>query len=187
MKLSLRQLSLTLALLTLITLIPLSAGAVTYYEVNNKDDDPEVHTFLFLRETPVYYPGYTSNIIDHYAPGTCVQFLRTSPKGGWYYVRTPDGKEGYMYHTYLKKVKTKTVSGQKAYVREDAGKYYGKDNQSFKAGHYATVYSEASNRSQVLASFLGGTQVTVLEKNDKWTKVYSSGVIGYMRTGDIDF
>lgn len=185
MKRSKKLIGLFALTLVMTVLIPVCAGAVTYYEVNNADDDPEVHTFLFLRDTPVYYPGYTTNIIDHYAPGTCVQYLGKSPKGGWYFVRTPDGKEGYMYHTYLKQVKKTNTKGSTAYVKEDAGKYY--DLEKGVDGYYAKVYSDTRTNSQLIASFLGGTKVTVLEENGSWVKVYSSGVTGYMRKSDIDY
>ena len=132
---------------------------------------------LRLREKP----STDSKVLDAYRRGTVVTILKKGTEWTKVQVR---GKVGYMqtnrlaYGRYKKteekttgtksETTTKTVSsGDIAYIMK---------------GVKLNLRQEASSDSDIIASFRGGTKVTVLKRGKYWCLVEVAGLQGYMGT-----
>ena len=110
------------------------------------------------------YASATSQSLGRYNAGAWVQVTGGSI-GGWYPVRTMDGKRGYMAGGYL----TFSGSGGSAYVStRNGGKVNVRSGPSFSFG---TVGSLAT-----------GTRVSVLLKGTGWYWISGGGISGFMST-----
>ncbi len=107
--------------------------------------------------------------ISAYYTGTTVTILGGS--GQWYYVRTPDGKTGYMHSGYL----TITGSITGGQVTQPVGAYVTSAN-----GQAVRLRSGPHVNFPILATYAVGTPLTVLSTGDSWSQVSINGRTGYM-------
>ena len=111
--------------------------------------------------------NFNATTITSYYTGTEVEILGSS--GGWYKVRTPDGRTGYMYGQYLKvgsSSSSGSVSGN-AFVTSHNG--YGVRMRTGPGTGY-----------RVIRTYDVGTPVTVLQSGSYWSKISVNGTVGYM-------
>lgn len=142
----------------LLSLLPAAAMAAKYATV--------VGGWLRLRSAA----NFNATTITSYYTGTEVEILGTT--GGWYKVRTPDGRTGYMYGQYLKVGSSSSSSGSSvgnAYVTSHNG--YGVRMRTGPGTGY-----------RVIRTYDVGTPVTVLQSGSYWSKISVNGTVGYMMT-----
>ena len=125
---------------------------------------------LRLREKP----SSTSKVIDAYPRGTVVTILKKGDEWTKVQVRS---KVGYMKTSMLaysrksssssssSKSGSEVVSGSTMYVAR---------------GTRLNLREEANSSSDIIASFRGGTPVTVIRKGRYWSYVEVKGLRGYM-------
>lgn len=112
--------------------------------------------------------SFNGSTISSYYTGTTVTVLST--RGAWYYVRTPDGKVGYMYGSYLTAASgsgSSTGTGVTAYVTSSNGK-----GVRMRSGP-GTGYG-------VIAQYAVGTRATILTAGTYWHYISINGQKGYM-------
>ena len=117
--------------------------------------------WLILRSTP----SYSGTALASYPSGTVVTI--TGQNGSWYSVYTPDGRTGYMLGTYLKIQGSNTNNGTKARVTS-------------KNGLSVCLRSGPGTGYTILASYLPGTEVTVLSPGASWSRIQIGNRTGYM-------
>ena len=133
---------------------------------------------LRLREKP----STSAKVLDAYPRGTKVTILKKGSE--WTKVQV-HGKTGYMQTDKLAYAKYKTTKEREAII---TGKTTTK--KSVASGETAYIMkgvklnlrSEANSNSEVIASFRGGTKVTVISKGRHWSYVEVKGLQGYMST-----
>ena len=133
---------------------------------------------LRLREKP----STDSKVLDAYARGTRVTILKKGEE--WTKVKV-GGKTGYMQTDKLAYAKYKTKSEREALASNNS-----KSSKSVSEGQTAYVMKgirlnlreEADSSSAIIASFRGGTKVTILKKGKYWCLVEVKGLQGYMST-----
>lgn len=111
----------------------------------------------------------SAKTISAYYTGTTVTLLGGS--GSWYYVRTPDGKTGYMHSSYL----TITGSITGGQLDENTAATVISAN-----GKPVRLRSGPSVNYSIIASYAVGTPLTVLSTGETWSKVRINGRTGYM-------
>ena len=113
--------------------------------------------------------NFNGDTIDSYYTGTKVTVLDTV--GGWYYVRTPNGKVGYMYGKYL----TSSGTGTSGSVSSNVTAYVtSKNGQGVRLRHGAgTGYG-------VIDLYSVGTKATILSAGTYWHYISIGGQKGYM-------
>jgi uncharacterized protein YgiM (DUF1202 family) len=146
-------LSVFVALLLVIAIIPASSLATTQYGYVTGG-------WLRLRSSA----SFSSSTIASYNTGTRVEILGTS--GSWYHVKMDDGTTGYMYSSYISLTSPGTGTGT-AYVTSTNG--YG---VRMRTGP-GTSYS-------IIGVYSVGTAVTVLETGTNWCKIQIGSHTGYM-------
>ena len=104
---------------------------------------------LNLRE----YASSASRSLGRYGSGTWVR-LEGGQTGGWYPVRTPDGKRGYMAGNYL----TFSGGGSDATVR-------------YAPGGYVNLRSGPSLDAAVVTRVNSGTGVSIIGESGSWYRV----------------
>ena len=109
--------------------------------------------------------------ISAYYTGTEVTILGGS--GSWFYVRTPDGKTGYMHADYL--TINSSITGGEVY--EDADGYVVSSN-----GKGVNLRTGPGVAYHIVGTFAVGTPLTILTVGDTWSQVYISGATGWMMT-----
>lgn len=110
--------------------------------------------------------SFNGDTLASYYTGTTVTVL--SSKGSWYYVRTPDGRVGYMNGNYLtSSTSSSTGSGITAYVTSSNGQ-----GVRMRTGP-GTGYG-------VIRLYEVGTKVTILTAGTYWHYVSVDGEKGYM-------
>ncbi|MBR6667423.1 MAG: SH3 domain-containing protein [Clostridia bacterium] len=107
--------------------------------------------------------------ISAYFTGTTVTILGGS--GEWYYVRTPDGKTGYMHSGYLN-ITGSITGGQ---LDENTAAVVTSRN-----GLAVRLRSGPSTQYPIIASYRVGTPLTILTTGDTWSKIRINGRTGYM-------
>lgn len=132
---------------------------------------------LRLREKP----STSSKVLDAYPRGKRVTILKKGSE--WTKVKVGD-KTGYMQTDKLAYAKYKTA--------EERASYDTKSTTTKKVTSGTTAYiikgvrvnlrDEASSSGDIIASFRGGTKVTVLKKGKIWCQVEVKGLTGYMAT-----
>ena len=122
---------------------------------------------LRLREKP----SEKAKVLDAYPKGTTVTILKKGTE--WTRVRV-HGKTGYMKTNCL------------AYGRNGGSSSGNSSGGSSGTTRYVmkgiklNLRTEPSNEGDVIASFRGGTKVTVLKKGKYWSYVEVKGLKGYM-------
>lgn len=154
------------AIVLLLLSIPLASFATKYAYVISND-------VLHLR----LYPSSdtSSTILGKYRNGTKVTIINTNNKY-WYRVKTPDGKYGYMYKTYLS---TPFDDGSSSGGSGSIGTGY----RYIKSGiGYVNMRKNASVNSRLLDQLAGGTRVYVLSSGATWSRVRYNGTLGWIKT-----
>ena len=134
---------------------------------------------LRLREKP----SDTAKVLDAYPRGTKVTILQKGDE--WTKVRV-HGKVGYMRSNRLAYKRYKTTddkkssessdsSGKKTTVSSGTTAYVIKDVR-------VNLREEPNSSSAIIASFRGGTKVTILKKGKYFSLVEVKGLQGYMGT-----
>lgn len=134
---------------------------------------------LRLREKP----STSSKVLDSYPRGTRVTILKKGLE--WTKVRV-HGKVGYMQTSRLAYAKYKTTAEREALTSASAKS----SSKSVSSGDTAYVMKgirlnlrdKAGTGGEIIASFRGGTKVTVLKKGSHWSHVVVDGLEGYMST-----
>ena len=156
-------------LLCLAVLLPVVTAAA---------ETTKVATYMLrLREKP----SSTAKVLDAYPKGTVVTILK---KGSdWTKVKV-HGKIGYMQSDKLAYAKYKTDRG------ETIDKSTSKNTTSANATGGSTMYvmkgvrlnlrADKTSNADVIATYRGGTKVTVLRKGKYWSYVEVKGNTGYM-------
>lgn len=149
-----------LALLTLLFALPAMALAADYAVIRGGR--------LHLRE----YASSGSRSLGLYDSGTWVELVENAGSG-WWSVRTPDGKRGYMAQSYL----NLGASAESGTVR-------------YANGGYVNLRSGPSLDYSVLMRVTSGTSVTVVNDSYEWNYIAvptsGSTVYGYMHDSFID-
>ena len=115
-------------------------------------------------------PSEKSEIITSYKPGTAVQVLKKG--NGWYYVCV-SGQKGYMSSRFLVAQKasyTKPVTAFTATLKNING------------GKIVNFRLYPGMNTKIIRTVPVGTQVTVLEMGENWSKVEINGEQGYVST-----
>lgn len=115
--------------------------------------------------------SYNAETISAYYTGTSVTILGGS--GEWFYVSTPDGKNGYMHSDFL----TVTGSITGGQLDENTQAYVTSSN-----GKSVRMRTGPSQQYSVIASYPVGTPVTILISGEDWCKIRIDGRTGYMMT-----
>lgn len=109
--------------------------------------------------------------ISAYYTGTEVTILGGS--GSWFYVRTPDGKTGYMNADYL--TINSSITGGEVY--DDADGYVVSNN-----GKGVNLRTGPGVTFHIVGTFEVGTPLTILSAGDTWSQVSINGATGWMMT-----
>lgn len=134
---------------------------------------------LRLREKP----STSAKVLDAYPRGTTVTILKKGSE--WTKVRVRS-KTGYMMTSMLaygrnKNKTTKQTSSSGKTEKKKSGVTSGETAYIMK-GIRLNLRAEANNTSDIIASFRGGTTVTVISKGKYWSLVEVRGLQGYMST-----
>ena len=108
--------------------------------------------------------SFNADTITSYYTGTQVEILGSV--SGWYKVKTPDGRTGYMYGQYLKMGSGSASSGD-AYVTSHNG--YGVRLRMGPGTGY-----------RVIRTYDVGTPVTILESGKLWSRIRIGNTVGFM-------
>jgi len=167
-----RIFALVAAIVMLLSAVPIAALATTTARVVVSSND-----VLHLRATP------NGSIIGKYRNGTKVTVLSTSNKR-WTWVRTPDGKVGYMYREYLSAFTTTgSGSGNSGSGSGNSSGSLGTGIRYIKSGIGPVNFRKnASVNSKLLDQLQGGTPVTVLSEGATWCRVRYNGTLGWIKT-----
>ncbi len=132
---------------------------------------------LRLREKP----STSAKVLDAYPRGTKVTILKKGTT--WTRVQV-HGKTGYMQTDKLAYAKYKTKAEREAITSSSSSKKAVSSGETAYVikGVRLNLRSEANNTSEIIASFRGGTKVTVLNKGKHWSLVEVKGLQGYMST-----
>lgn len=132
---------------------------------------------LRLREKP----STSAKVLDAYPRGTKVTILK---KGATWTRVQVHGKTGYMQSDKLAYAKYKTTAEREAITSSSSRKKTVSSGETayIIKGVRLNLRSEANSTSEIIASFRGGTKVTVLNKGRHWSLVEVKGLQGYMST-----
>lgn len=130
---------------------------------------------LRLREKP----SADGKVLDAYPRGTVVTILKKGEE--WTKVRVRD-KVGYMKTSMLaySRKEKEAEEEEKKSSEDDTRKKSGDSTMYVMKGVRLNLREEPNADSDVIASFLGGTAVTVLKRGKYWTRVSVKGLEGYM-------
>ncbi len=120
-------------------------------------------------------PGKNYNVITKYAVNTTVTVLQ---RGSEWSQITVGGLTGWMQNVYL-------VFGSTGVTPSNPGTSGA--TATVTSGNGLRVWLRATAGGKRLALYKPGTQVTVLQKGDKWCHISIGGSIGYMMTQFLDF
>lgn len=121
--------------------------------------------------------SFESETITSYYTGTVVEILGSY--GNWYYVRTPDGRIGYMYGDFLQL----GVNGNGSTVKPDAANAFVTSHN----GYGVRLRKGPGTGYRVIHTYAVGTPVTVLEQGTNWCRVSINGTVGYMMSQFLNF
>ena len=133
---------------------------------------------LRLREKP----STSAKVLDAYPRGTKVTILKKG--SAWTKVQV-HGKTGYMQTDKLAYAKYKTIAEREVIISGNSSstkKVTSGTTAYIKKGVKLNLRAEADSSSDILGSYRGGTQVTVIKKGRTWSLVQIKGVQGYMYT-----
>lgn len=133
---------------------------------------------LRLREKP----SFSAKVLDAYPRGTKVTILKKGPE--WTKVQV-HSKTGYMQTGLLAYARYKTQAEKEVIFSEK-----GNTKKAVSSGETAYIVkgiklnlrSSAGTDGDIIASFRGGTKVTILKKGRNWSLVEVKGLQGYMST-----
>ncbi len=130
---------------------------------------------LRLREKP----SSTSKVIDAYPRGTIVTILKKGDEWTKVQVRS---KVGYMKTSMLAySRKSSSSSSSSSSKSSSKGSAIVNGTTMYVArGTRLNLREEANSSSDIIASFRGGTPVTVIRKGRYWSYVEVKGLLGYM-------
>ena len=171
-----RIFALVTAIVMLLVSLPLTALATTYARVIVSSND-----VLHLRATP------NGLVLGKYRNGTRVTVLSTANRR-WTWVRTPDGKVGYMYRQYLSAFTTtssgsSSSSSSRSSSSSSSGSSLGTGVRFIRSGIGPVNFRKnASVNSRLLDQLQGGTAVTVLSEGTTWCRVRYNGTLGWIKT-----
>lgn len=154
-----KSIAMLLAILMLVTALPLSALAAskTMYVKTDNGLSLNVRKTMKIR---------TDNVLTHLSYGTKVTVL--SESGSWARISWGNAKRGYVVKKYL--------SATKPHARTVV--------RYVKSGNALGVHmrsSMATRRDNVIATISNGTKVTVIDTyKGGWSKIRANGKIGYM-------
>ena len=127
-------------------------------------------------------PSKNAAVLDAYPRGTVVTILK---KGDTWTKVSVRGKVGYMMTSMLayskKKVTATKVTTAKSSTTTSTTVSSGSTAYIIK-GARVNLRAEASDQSDILDSYRGGTAVTVIKKGKIWTLVEVKGKRGYIYT-----
>lgn len=153
-------------LLALCLTLALVLGALPMHEAQAADLTMTVKGgWLRLRESA----SFNGDTISSYYTGTKVTVLGTN--GAWYYVRTPDGRTGFMYGSYL----TSAGTGSSGAVTQGVTAYVTSGN-----GKGVRLRSGPGKAYGVVTQAEVGTRVTILSSGTYWHYIEVAGKRGYM-------
>ena len=121
-------------------------------------------------------PGTNYNVVTKYPVNTTVIVLQ---KGSEWSQITVGDLTGWMMNQYLVFGASGTTPGSTTPT--------GVANATVTSGNGLRVWLRATAGGKRLALYRPGTQVTVLEKGDKWCRISIGGSVGYMMTEFLDF
>lgn len=133
---------------------------------------------LRLRETP----SEKGKVLDAYPRGTKVTILKKGDE--WTKVKV-HSKTGYMKTNLLAYGRYKTEEKKESSKSSGASSKESKSSDStmyVKKGIKLNLRESPDSSSEIIASFRGGTKVTVLKKGKYYTYVEVKGLRGYMGT-----
>lgn len=133
---------------------------------------------LRLREQP----STSAKVLDAYPRGTRVTILKKGVE--WTKVKV-GGKTGYMQTSKLAYAKYKSSEEREVIVQNDTSgkaKVTSGTIAYVKKGVRLNLREEANSSSDIIASFRGGTKVTVIRKGKYFCYVEVKGLQGYMGT-----
>lgn len=142
-------------------------AAVMLPEVSACAETTKVSAYLLRLRATASDKG---KVIDAYPRGTTVTILR---KGGeWTKVRVR-GKVGYMKTNML-------AYGRGSGSGSGSGSGGSGSTKYVMMGTRLNLREEPDSSSDIIASFRGGTKVTVIRSGKYWSYVQVSGLLGYM-------
>ena len=137
---------------------------------------------LRLRETP----SDSGKVLDAYPRGTVVTILKKGDT--WSKVRVHE-KTGYMMTSMLKIGRdqasaassgTNTTTTARTTTAVTAASLVSGETAYVMKGIRLNLREGATSDSEIIASFRGGTKVTILKKGRYWSRVSVNGYEGYM-------
>ena len=130
---------------------------------------------LRLREKP----STSSKVLDAYPRGTKVTILKKGTE--WTKVKVHE-KIGYMQTDKLAYGRAAAKKQSSAATTTTKKTVASGDTAYIIKGVKLHLRAEASSDSDIIASFRGGTKVTILKKGRNWSLVEVKGLQGYMST-----
>ena len=115
-------------------------------------------------------PSEKNEIITSFKPGTAVNVLKKG--NGWYYVSV-NGQKGYMSSRFL--------VAQKASYTQPVSPFTA-TLKNINGGKVVNFRLYPGMKTKIIRTLPVGTQVTVLEKGENWSKVEVNGEQGYVST-----
>lgn len=161
-----RFLAVLMTVIVLMSMIPAASLAAPQYAA-------VVGGWLRLRADV----SFESETITSYYTGTVVEILGSY--GNWYYVRTPDGRIGYMYGDFLQL----GVSGSGSSVTPGTANAFVTSHN----GYGVRLRKGPGTGYRVIHTYAVGTPVTVLEQGTNWCRVSINGTVGYMMSQFLNF
>ena len=155
----------TIAFILLLIMLPMFALA---------DTATVLASALYLREDP----AAGAAAIGMYRYGTTVTIINSTRYKNWCEVRTPDGKTGYMYKTYLSSISRNSSSSSSSSSSSGTSTMYIYSSN----GGSVNLRKKASTSSALVDRLLVGTKVTVLSRGSSWSQVKYGSKTGYVRT-----
>ena len=133
-------------------------------------------------------PSSTSEVLDAFPRGTVVTILKKGDE--WTKVKV-HGKVGYMQTNLLSYGRYKSSSNSSSGSSTSSNSSSGSSSSSSKKSYSGTTMyvmkgiklnlrEEADSNSEIIASFRGGTPVTVIRRGKYWSYVEVKGLVGYM-------
>lgn len=128
---------------------------------------------LRLREKP----STSAKVLDSYPRGTRVTILKKGLE--WTRVRV-HGKTGYMQTNKLAYAKYKTAAEREIITGTKTPKTIASGETAYVMKGIRLNLRESAGSGDIIASFRGGTKVTVMKKGRHWSYVEVKGLVGYM-------
>lgn len=132
-------------------------------------NNPGSKQVLLLRDAP----STDAKVIGYYGNGVSVKLLGVS---GNFYKVTVDGKNGYMMKSYIKVTSSSPVTGGFPATPFTAAL------KNPNGGWVVNFRKAPGMNTSIIKAYPVGTEITVLEVGENWSKVQIDGVEGYVST-----